>query len=282
MNYSGKIESLLNILCSEVYEAIANNSELSRRYVNELGSLSRIRELFNSAANEKGAVLQLTLHAAAMSDVFFIIVEAMCADDEADDDELNAASEMIAKSLHRYCWLAEYKTYSNTKSGAELRSLLTHWLEDTFWLGGYLGKGAISRPFNDFVLLACFVTRSPRIYRIYSECILIIAKHIIEVDGVNVKEQNFYDQFASTLKAIEVTLQGARPVGHKASEETSTITNDLFGSVAAQTPAETLREILKDLSALVGVDAVKLEIGRLTNFLKFRQQRLDQGMQVPT
>lgn len=269
-------------MCSDIYEIISSNLDEARRYVNEFSSLGDIRELFDLAAQDNGANLSAVLNAASMSDVFYFIVQAILADDEVEYDELHASAELISQSLDRYCWLEGYEKFKYLSDGDDMRELLASWQTDSFWLGGDHGAGAIVRPFNDFALLACFISDSASVYHMYVKASLLIAKIVLEAGGVETAEQEFYNDLASSLQKTEEALHNLNSSNSSDSTKEHIQESGLTETANVLAPDEALSEGLFELNSLVGVDSVKQEVGRLMNFLNIRQQRIDQGMSVPT
>lgn len=283
MNHAQKLESMLEFMCTDVYDAISSNLDLANRYVKELDVFADIRDLFKVAAKNRGESLHAVIQAASISDVLFIISQSALADDELEDDEMEAAAELLSESMHRYCWIIDYKKFAYLSDGSDALSLLAQWSKDGNWLGGDREAGAILRPFSDFAILACFISDSPALFQMYVKSLKLIAKCILESDGVGRSEQRFYDDLVESLEKTENAVREAvASPDHTSSSdelEDSQKTIDKSTKLSAE---DALKEGIDELKALVGVDSVKTEVGRLTNFLKIRQQRIDQGMQVPT
>lgn len=283
MNQAKKLESMLEFMCTDVFEAISSNLELANRYVGELDGFSDFRDLFGFASKNRGELLEVIIQAASFCDVLEIISQSVLADDEVEDLEMEAAAELIAESMHRYCWLDDYKKYAYLSDGSYARQLFSQWSSDGNWLGGDHDEGAVLRPFGDFAILACFITESPALYQMYAKCLKLIAKFILESDGVGQSEQSFYNRLVESLEEMErAVCEAVESPNHASSSEELEGTEKPLEKSTRLTAADALAEGIEELKALVGVDSVKTEVGRLTNFLKIRQQRIDQGMQVPT
>jgi len=281
VNHAQKLESMLEFMCTDVYDAISSNLDLANRYVKELDVFADIRDLFKVAAKNRGESLHAVIQAASISDVLFIISQSALADDELEDDEMEAAAELLSESMHRYCWIIDYKKFAYLSDGSDALSLLAQWSKDGNWLGGDREAGAILRPFSDFAILACFISDSPALFQMYVKSLKLIAKCILESDGVGRSEQRFYDDLVESLEKTENAVREAvASPDHTSSSdelEDSQKTIDKSTKLSAE---DALKEGIDELKALVGVDSVKTEVGRLTNFLKIRQQRIDQGMQA--
>jgi len=132
------------------------------------------------------------------------------------------------------------------------------------------------------VILACFISDSANLFQMYSKASKMIAKIVLEANGVGDSEREFYKSLVESLDRQE---NGVREIIESPDHtETSGELESDQKPVEKSTKLsaeDALKEGIDELKALVGVDSVKSEIGRLTNFLKIRQQRIDQGMQVP-
>lgn len=283
MSFANKLESLLELMCSDVYDSISKNMGEAKRYVADLSIFEEIRDVFAFATKNRGENLRPVVNAAAMSDVFFIICQSILADDEVEDDELEAVAEILSECLHRYCWISDYQEFSFLADADDARNLLAQWSHDSNWLGGDRNNGAIFRPFSDFVVLACFVNGSSDLFHTYSQSLKLIAKNVLESNGVGTGEQQFYNDLVDSLDNTERAVREATDsVEEKHGREeisgaqrTSDKSTDLM-------PSDALKQGIEELKALVGVERVKAEVNRLTNFLKIRQQRMAQGMPVPS
>ncbi len=284
MNRAKKLESMLEFMCTDVHDVISANLVDANRLVRESKVFEGFRDLFKFASKNRGEILYDVIGAASLSDVFCIIRESVFADDEMEDDELEAAASLLSDSLHRYCWLPDYEKFIYLTDGADALSLMAQWSKDGFWLGGSQDAGAVLRPFREFTILACFISGSPALFQMYVKSLKLIAKSILEVDGFSRAEKDFYDDLVDSLTGTEKAVR--EWVETPSHSETNDDFEDSWDREEKSTnrlsAADALKEGIDELKALVGVDSVKSEIGRLTNFLKIRQQRLDQGMQVPT
>jgi AAA+ superfamily predicted ATPase len=283
VNQARKLESMLEFMCTDVYDAISSNLDLANRYVKELNVFADIRELFKVAAKNRGELLHNILQAASLSDVFFIISQSVLADDEVEDDEMEAAADLLSESMHRYCWINDYEKFAYLSDGSDALSLLSQWSKDGNWLGGDREAGAILRPFSDFAILACFISDSSALFQMYVKSLKLIAKCILESNGVGRAEQQFYVDLVESLEKTENAVREAvETPSHTSPNDELEDSEKTLEKSTKLSAEEALKEGIDELKALVGVDSVKTEVGRLTNFLKIRQQRIDQGMQVPT
>jgi len=278
-----KLESMLEFMCTDVYDVISANLSQADHYVKELSIFDDIRGLFKVATKNRAESLGLIVQAASLSDVFSIISQSVLADDEVEDDEMEAAAELLSESLHRYCWINNYKQFAYISDGSDALRLLAQWSKDGNFLGGDREAAAIVRPFSSFTILACFISKSPALFQMYAKSLKLIAKCIMEANGIGRPEQEFYNILVESLEKTESAVRDAvDSLDHAGSSDELEDSGKAMVKSTKLSPADSLKEGIGELKALVGVDSVKSEIARLTNFLKIRQQRINQGMQVPT
>jgi AAA+ superfamily predicted ATPase len=274
---------MLEFMCSDVHGVIAANVEVARNYVEGIDALKDLRDVFRFATKDNCRFLENIVRAASMSDVYWVLCQSILADDDVEDDELEEAADLLSESLERYCWMKDYEKFQYVTDGDDVRELLSQWQEDASWLGGNRKEGAILRPFSDFVFVASLMSDSPSLYQIYVKAMLLIAKLILEANGVAAAEQEFYDNLSESLHNTETVLSEvvASKSGSGDSDGIKTEENGDDKSTRLS-PPEALEQGLSELASLVGVETVKAEVSRLTNFLKVRQQRIDQGLPVPS
>ena len=281
MNNAKKLESMLEYMCSDVHDVLSANLHEAAMYVEEWSSLEQIKDSFAFAAEDEGKYLKIVLDEFSLSDVFWVLSQSICADNKIEDEEFEQVAVLLEESLHRFCWREEYAKYAYLADANDARELLVQWQYDGSWFGGNQETGALFRPFSDFVILACLVADSPALYQMYVKTLLLVAKIILESDGVTQEEQEFYSELSRSLHETEAAVCETIS-GETNSSSDSTVQNKGLHSESAPTikPEEALKHGLDELNSLVGVSTVKTEVTRLTNFLKIRQQRLEQGMPV--
>ncbi len=281
MNHAPKLESILEFMTSDAYAVISSKIDLATQCVDEIDALSSIRKLFSGSVRTSTDSLLLTLKAASLSDVLYVLGESILADDEIEDAELDVAATLLSESMHRYSWLSAYEKHLQLKNGLDVTSLIVQWRRDGGWLGGDFGDGAILRPFMGFTILACFISDSPALFQTYVKSMKLIAKCILESNGMSRAEHEFYETLSASLDGLESalceTLRRSRPTKGIPETDPHGETLELPKSLSCD---DLLNEGLAELNSLVGVDSVKAEVTRLTNFLKIRRQRMEQGMPV--
>jgi hypothetical protein len=281
MNHATKLESMLDYMCTDVTEVISENIELARYYVDSTEHTARINVLIE-AAMFAGGSLDKVIEAAAIVDVLLIIRKAILTDLKVREKELDAAAELLSQSMHRYCWMEDYEEYLFISDGDDFRNFLFKWGEDKSALGGDLKSNPPGPPFQAFTILACVIANSTSLYKMYIQSIKLIAKFIIESDGISATEHKFYEElmrsFESSLESLESSLSGHQ------TDSANSLPEDAIEIEfpPEQSAEEALKKSVAELNALIGVTNVKNEIARLTNFLKVRAQRIAEGLQVPT
>jgi hypothetical protein len=282
MENAQKIESMLDYVCSDVRKMIFSDLDRARAFVETIDALSDARELFQLASEGNGQNLEVVINAAMMSDVLWIASASILADDEVHDEELIELANLLSKSLHRYCWMEDYQLFRHLRSADQTRQLLIKWEQDDSWLGGDFDNGAIQRPFAAFVLLGCILSNSTSLYRSYVKVLLMVAKIVLEAAGVGSKEQQFYENLSRSLNSIGESIDEIVESELASASEDRVVVDASPQGRHERDPKVVMEEGLQELNSLVGVEAIKVEVTRLTNFLKVRQQRLDQGMSIPT
>lgn len=280
MTNSKKLNELLTLLCSDVRDAITENPSDAISYIDSLDAFENIRGLFSQAIANNGSNLDAIISASAMSDVFWIICQCLVADNDVTARELDRVADILSESLHKYCWIEDYRRFAGWFNAGLARQLLSYWQDDSSWLGGDVEGGAILRPFSTFVVLTCFLKRSATPHQTYSKAILFIAKLVLEADGIVQDEIELFKELNDSLNRQSLAIQEAfqdpdQTIAHSSQAVESDTTNE-----PVITPDNAYKEGIEELNNLVGVDLIKAEVSRLTNFLKIRQQRLSQGLPV--
>ena len=283
MSNSTKLESMLNFVCQEVYETVFSNLNEAIHIVDDLEYFENFRELFHFSIEENASILEPVVLAASISDVLRVLVNSIYIDSHVDEEELFIANELLKDSLHRYCWLSNYKKYEYIIDNDDFSDFISQWMDDTSELGGDSSHGAVINPFRDFIMLACFINENTSLFITYKKVILLVAKFILESDGVTQEEQEYYDQLSKSLSEHENLLSDCFQNSTKdTSDRTLVNVNKNSEKEIDFLPSDALSQGIEELNSLIGLDNVKAEVSRLTNFLKVRQQRLDQGMPVST
>ncbi len=281
MSYADKLESMLEFLCNDVYEIFSTHLDKARNYTEYEETPDNVKEIFKIALHNQGTLLKPILNAAAMSDVFCVIRESILSDKKEEEEELALVGEFLQKSLHRYCWLDDYKKHLNAKNAQEIQALMKQWKEDPAWLGGDILEGAIVYPFSKFVTQSCILTTSPALYQTYAKMILMSARLILKSNGITSSDQIYYAQMSSFLTETDAVLRSMQAAASSITNQNSSESEDKPVSQSSKLkPEDALLQGLDELTTLVGLDTVKTEVSRLTNFLKIRKQRLDQGLPV--
>lgn len=281
MRNAEKLESMLEFLCSDVYDLISADFDKAKSYLKSVKSLDVIKELFQFATQDQGSLLRPIINAAAVSDVFGVLRRSILADAEVDNKELALAGDLLKNSLHRFCWLEDYKTYQYARDADEIQEMIGHWETDPSWLGGAILDGAIVYPFSKLVILACLISDSPTLYQTYAKVLLMTSKLILKSNGITSDDQVYYAELSRSLSDMEAAIrEHLDACTDKISESNFEGSCKSTDHSSELKPEDALQQGLNELTALIGLDAVKLEVSRLTNFLKIHQQRLNQGMPV--
>jgi len=281
-----KIEQLLDFCSKDVFEILKSNPKKSSDLLSEDGPFSNeFIELAEWTFNEREDVLRLIVGAASFSDLMSILLSSLGADGEFEDDEMVEAAELVANSSDRYFWLKEYKKFGGMMTADKFIKFFQHWRKDEWWLGGNIEEGAVPLPFRNFVFLACFVSQSVEPFQNYAKCYQLIAKTILSQGGWNSEEKEFYSKYVIEDREAEEYISEVLSNMNCLDDEEEVDIEQLEGKAKAPpkgSPESVLAEGLVELEALIGVGSVKKEVSNLANFLKIRQHRIDQGMNVPS
>ncbi|MEQ9067381.1 MAG: AAA family ATPase [Gimesia chilikensis] len=280
MDYAEKLESLLALICHDVYQIISAELDQVDHYLDS-GKLSgQTRELFQFATRNQGALLKPVINAAAMCDVFSVLRDSLLVDNRMDHKELGRAGEILNRSLSRYCWREDYRHYQDATDLRQMRKLLAQWEADPSWLGGDILQGALVDPFGDFVILACLISQSTRPFQTYQKILLLTAKLILEADGISREDRTFFADLKKRLNTLERKFSNSLPTIPEPSTSGESQAESTAVTPEQIQPETALQQGLQELQTLIGLDSVKAEVTSLTNFLNIRKQRMAQGMPV--
>ncbi len=280
MDYAEKLESMLALICHDVYQIISAQLDQVDHYLDS-GELSgQTRDLFQFATRNQGALLKPVINAAAMCDVFSVLRDSLLVDNRMDHQELGRAGEILNRSLSRYCWREDYRHYQDATDLRQMRKLLAQWEADPSWLGGDILQGALVDPFGDFVILACLISRSTRPFQTYQKILLLTAKLILEADGISREDRTFFADLKKRLNTLERKISSSLPTIPEPSASGKSQAESTAVAPEQIQPETALQQGLQELQTLIGLDSVKAEVTSLTNFLNIRKQRMAQGMPV--
>ena len=280
MDYAEKLESMLALICHDVYQIISAELDQVDHYLDS-GKLSgQTRELFQFATRNQGALLKPVINAAAMCDVFSVLRDSLLVDNRMDHKELGRAGEILNRSLSRYCWREDYRHYQDATDLRQMRKLLAQWEADPSWLGGDILQGALVDPFGDFVILACLISQSTRPFQTYQKILLLTAKLILEADGISREDRTFFADLKKRLNTLERKISNSLPTIPEPSTSGESQAESTAVTPEQIQPETALQQGLQELQTLIGLDSVKAEVTSLTNFLNIRKQRMAQGMPV--
>ena len=285
MSNANKIQQLLDFCSQDVFEILKLDLARSLDLLVEDAPYSNgFTEFAKWTFGEGEDVLRLIVGASGFSDLMSILLSSMGADGEFEHDEMSEAAELVANASDRYFWLKEYKKFSGMMTMDKFIKFFHHWRKDEWWLGGNIEEGAVHMPFRNFVFLACAVSQSVEPFQNYAKCYQLIAKTILSQGGWSPEEKEFYSQYVIGDREAEEYISEALSNMNCLDDEEEVDIEQLEGKAKAPpkgSPESVLAEGLVELESLIGVGSVKKEVSSLANFLKVRQHRIDQGMNVP-
>ncbi|QDT44777.1 Stage V sporulation protein K [Gimesia alba] len=281
MSNAEKLESMLEFLCNDVYEVISANLEKAREYTEPDRMAKSISGLFEFACLDEGLLLKQVINASAFNEILHILRDSILTDYAIDEVELVVSTALVKHSLHRFCWQEDYQQYQNGCDAAGFQRLLVQWESDPAWLGGGILDGAIVNPFEKFILIACFLNASDDLFQTYKKVLLQTAKIILNANGIQSADQVYFSELNEYLSTVEQSFCFELLPKAQVNQNSDTACESTSAEQISQIePEEALEQGLKELNSLIGLYPVKREVTRLTNFLKIRQQRLDQGLPV--
>lgn len=278
MSNAKKLESMLEFLCNDVYEVLSDNLDKVLKFTGPDKLAERITGLLQLAIQDEGALLKPVINASAINSVLTILRNGILTDTEVADSELQVSAELLKHSLHRFSFMEDYKQYLYGCNAEEFRELLIQWEADNSWLGGAILDGAVIEPFRLLVMIACDIKKTPALFQSYRKILLLTAKIILNANGIQKEDQTYFAQLSKGLSEIEAAIcQDLETEAEQRSTQESVGSEKTTSQI---TPEESLKQGLRELNALIGLDAVKAEVTRMANFLNIRQQRQAQGMPV--
>ena len=284
MSIGSKIESLIEMqvdLLHAAYQAKADIVGLAIRNIDSFKDLEPLVELIEGTEDPK-----YIFSVAAVAELFDTIKDAILADGDVSESELEVAKALIDSCIHRYSWLKEYQRFDPLIDTDEVKDLLIAWENDGSLLGGDFKNGAIVYPSLKLAAIVAGVSGSPALFDTAAKITSLIAKLIVSVGGIDDKEQQFLD---TSTKRLEVwrkvslnisstTREAEKVISGNANDATETKTVVVEATL---TPERALSEAMTELNDLVGVPEVKAEITKIINFLKIRKQRLAANLPLP-
>ena len=287
MSYGQKIKGFLDQLVPSVVEILEPNFDKAIRQANALSCYEDYREFYNwlkKVVFDAGKLntFGVFVSAAFVSDIMQTIKQAILADNEVEDEELELALDLLRDVISEFSWQEGYEHFDPLIDLEEVRDLLETWENDKFYLGGNYREGAVVFPFSHFVVLACILNRDTNLHDTFTQMTLLITKIILSLGGIDENERTLHNKIkeyrfneSQLIKAVLNDNKNLLPMN-------TSDGNSVNISNEAPDPKKTLEESIKDLETLVGVPEVKAEIQKLTNFLKVRQQRQAAGLPLPS
>jgi SpoVK/Ycf46/Vps4 family AAA+-type ATPase len=282
-----KVESLLEVACAGIHNAYTESTDAFRAIVNSIEGLKELKPLL-ALLEEHGSVI---IELASIAEVLEVLRRSILVDDEIAKEELDMGREVLEHSMHRLCFLNDYSEFNPLLDASEVHELLAKWGHDGSFFGGdFSDDEVIQRPLFQLAFAASSVTGDISIYDTVCQVILLISKLIISSDGVSHAEKMFLEELSRDNRETRDLVQKiiehiATEIKKQPGDDEEPIGKELTlattGSTPIPTGKEQLDKALSELASLVGVDEVKVEVQRLVNFLKVREQRIEAGLPVP-
>jgi Holliday junction resolvasome RuvABC ATP-dependent DNA helicase subunit len=277
---------LLKSICDGLSETLIANRDEAAYYVERIPYFNDLRPLMILAQRMEQNAFHYIVEAAALSDVLDTLTEGIMADGRYEPEERKLLSELILPFLNYYCWQGDYHHFLETPwDGDQATQLLYQWKQDNSFLGGQYNKGAIHLPLLKLLMLRCIINGTNEIQDSqYTKLMRLFALEIIGANGINRKEHSFLNRLEEKHSQIDSLLEELATQIHDQPSE------GLVTSSAVRVNSQTnensrqdsLKEGMRELDAMIGIETVKNEIQRLTNLLTIRQHRLRHELPVAT
>lgn len=274
MDKSEKLESMLELICNDVFDVISKNPKRAVQLTGRHESLEDLAGLFEFIDLSDKSELKRFINAAAMSDVLHVLFDSLTTDKKIDLTEVDVSLSLLKDCLHRYFWQDNYKQYENLKDDITFLKFLEQWLKDDTWLGGNHSEGAIKYPFKQMVLLSCQIETAPEMFQSYGKIMRTTSKVVLISNGIEREDREYFEELKEQLQLMQDEFDGKRASSSKG------LGIEVADRPSEVSPERALKQGLQELNALVGLEAVKAEVASLTNFLKIRRQRAGLGLPV--
>ncbi len=208
MSETPEVESLLNLVCSEVFNAIKSDLELAKRHAIEFEELRGIKWILNPLGANKVEFFRFLIKAAALSDLLSNVSQILQSSKEVSDNvDFDFAARLLSESMHRFEWIEDYQQFQKLSNSSDLLCLLLWWSKDEDPFGGDYDSGALFRPFQTLCILSCSITRDTMIFDAYATAIKLFTRSILQTNSYNPSKQSFYTSVCQMLGSYEASLQ---------------------------------------------------------------------------
>lgn len=282
MSTGHKIESSIGLIAGEVAEALRYSLADARFLAKNDDTFNSLVSILDICIRDETNIAPC-VSAAAISDLLHVIKQSILADGDVDVDEIALARDALSECSYRYTWLDSYTHLEPLVTDEEVHEFLRVWEQDSDFFGGNYEDGACCRPFSELVMVVSIITRDVSLHDRLYQVLMLIAKMILSVGGIDDSERELLDLYQRRQVAERELIDIYIRIAHNSDEEETE--TSLVDSVALSTdsfvkesPDEALSQSLEKLGSMIGLPGVKNEIARLSNFLKIRKQRIDAGL----
>lgn len=224
---------------------------------------------------------------ALASDCLRRIVEAIVADGQIDESELDLAYTLIRPIAQLYAdSLTGYSHYANLPRG-DVMDFLTDFTNDDGWFGGGSENEVVLLGLT-FSWVAAVIEGDVRLYDMYPRIIERLILEISRVGGVTAAESQSLGNLKTLHRKMRgVVEEGVAPQGSQSHgldvASTSLVNSSPRGSdqpTSELSAEEALRQAMAELDAMIGLPGVKDEVRRLISFLRIQQERQKHGLRT--
>lgn len=291
MDLSAKIESLVTIAVDLAYDTLSKCDlrelvDRLSRHCEQAGEeplfgIEDIRKIQSQLDLNDDGILLAVLNAAVVSEICMLCYNAVLADDEVEEEEIETVRQILAGIVERFSNVySDFAHFNPLLTNDETRDFLVAWENFDALFGGAYGddKIAIIFPFTKLLLYASLSEADTTLVRQYIPCAILICKSIVMVGGIDQAEQEWIEKYSGIYNSLPDIVEEALGITAGpsiAQNESQQVTEE---AEPQQSRQEVLDDALTEMTRLIGLNEVKAEINRLSNFLQIRQQRIDAGL----
>jgi hypothetical protein len=270
-----KLEQLLTLVADGIHATLTEHRDLARNLATAIGN-----PVVTAASLKEGPSLKSYIAAAMMCELLQHVRLIVLADGVVDLTELEAVRLILQRSTHRLAGIPGYARFSRLATAPQVMDLLNQWGQDGGEFGGRREQATDALILNWLAVLASATRADSELYDTYVASMDVVLRIVAGVGGINAKERKYLEAIATFHATMRQTVLPQLIKARSVPQARSTPAPQRADDPPPPNPAEVLEEALEELRALVGIDSVKNEVTKLSNFLKIQQHRLKAGLPV--
>lgn len=293
MNQYKKIKLVTDTLIETAIDSVPSAFVKSffENVCGEIDSLQHLAYLGDSEVFTTAESYERFIAASAQVNLISLVKEAILADGEVDDDEIDLAVKILAPAVEAIKRVdPTYKQFSPLTED-ELGGLCEHFESNKSFINPVADDEDLhTSVFEGLCCASALNTGTDSLFNLYERLSLLAYKMIVKADGVVTEIEARLFELNSNLfearrglvnafldaEAREGFLSLINSPRHKDLVEVEGTTSR--SSDVGQSPEIALEKSLSELSDLIGLNAVKVEIQRLANYLQVEEKRKSAGL----